>query len=231
MRSGNWRETGDPIRFLEDGTLADGQHRLAACVKANIPIRVTVVSGLSRDDMLAVDRGRVRSIGDGLTIAHGVPSGARTAAAIRSAFCYAYGVASTSTTPSEVDKFYMAHTGIVDSIRAAGQIGSGLGDSSAAALHYIAHWLGHGERADAMFHVFKTGVPDYPDCPAHLYRERMLRDRARRTPVGRARQMDLLATAWRHFLRRRPTKVVKPNDNLTIDGWTPASLFAATKPL
>ena len=79
MKSGKWRDNGDPVRFMTDGSLGDGQHRLAACARANVPITVLVVSGLTKEDMLTVDRGRIRSIGDMLAIAHGVRNGRHVA--------------------------------------------------------------------------------------------------------------------------------------------------------
>lgn len=64
MASGNWHTNGESIKLKLDGTLFDGQHRLAAIVKANRPI-LTLVTWT--DDTLGVDRGMGRTFGQLLT--------------------------------------------------------------------------------------------------------------------------------------------------------------------
>ena len=39
IRRGQWELNGESIKFDEDGVLFDGQHRLAAVVEANKPIK------------------------------------------------------------------------------------------------------------------------------------------------------------------------------------------------
>lgn len=48
MSSGAWTITNQGIGFAEDGTLLDGQHRLAAVVKAGIPIQMLVINNLPK---------------------------------------------------------------------------------------------------------------------------------------------------------------------------------------
>jgi hypothetical protein len=62
--SDNWKLTHQGICFDESGHLIDGQHRLAAIVKANKAILTLVTRGVSREDSLrAVDQGRLRTRG------------------------------------------------------------------------------------------------------------------------------------------------------------------------
>jgi hypothetical protein len=69
MADGTWRNTHQNcIAFYEDGTLADGQHRLAAVVKAGKSIEMFVATGLSRVDGAAIDQGRARKLRDALVI-------------------------------------------------------------------------------------------------------------------------------------------------------------------
>jgi hypothetical protein len=46
MIAGNWALTGQGISFDDNDNLLDGQHRLAAVVKANKPVQMMVLSGL-----------------------------------------------------------------------------------------------------------------------------------------------------------------------------------------
>lgn len=49
MKNGEWKNNGETIKFYEDGTLFDGQHRLAGVVKAGVPVLMTVVWGIGKD--------------------------------------------------------------------------------------------------------------------------------------------------------------------------------------
>ena len=49
MASGDWRWTGDSVKFATDGTLLDGQHRLAAIAEAGCTITTLIVRGLKND--------------------------------------------------------------------------------------------------------------------------------------------------------------------------------------
>ena len=52
MKNGKWEMNGEPIVFDEDGVLKNGQHRLAAIVMADIPVKILVVRGVSRDTIV-----------------------------------------------------------------------------------------------------------------------------------------------------------------------------------
>jgi hypothetical protein len=64
MRRGDWRETHQGIAFGTDGTLFDGQHRLAAVVEAGVPITMMVTYDLDDRSREAIDTGRKRTPGD-----------------------------------------------------------------------------------------------------------------------------------------------------------------------
>lgn len=64
---GNWILNGESIKIGEDGTLKDGQHRLSAVVKANVPVKMLVVFDIP-ESINFFDRGRTRSVCDTLRI-------------------------------------------------------------------------------------------------------------------------------------------------------------------
>lgn len=68
MKSGEWKWNGDPIRFSSTGVLLDGQHRLQACVEADMSIRATVIAGLGDDAYKTIDHGRARRLTDSLYV-------------------------------------------------------------------------------------------------------------------------------------------------------------------
>lgn len=66
MVNGAWKFNGDSIRFAEDGTLLDGQHRLAAIIRANVTVPFIVVWGLPREAQDTMDIGAHRALRDQL---------------------------------------------------------------------------------------------------------------------------------------------------------------------
>ncbi len=82
MKAGAWTVTNQGIGFADDGTLLDGQQRLSAIVKAGIPVKMLVVTGLPRTyanngsgelfTQDVIDGNKPRTPGDILHLSHGV---------------------------------------------------------------------------------------------------------------------------------------------------------------
>ena len=68
MKNNQWKLTHQGISFYENNSIADGQHRLLAIIKANKPIQAFVTYGLKQESGLAIDRGRPRSVVDNIKI-------------------------------------------------------------------------------------------------------------------------------------------------------------------
>lgn len=64
MKAGQWKKSDTNICFFEDGTLANGQHRLHAVIKAGVPVKMDIEYNVPRD--MVFDRGKPRSTGDTL---------------------------------------------------------------------------------------------------------------------------------------------------------------------
>lgn len=61
MKSGRWQLNGEAIEFGADGTLKNGQHRLAAIVVADKPVTMLVVHGVD-DSVNIYDSGSNRTV-------------------------------------------------------------------------------------------------------------------------------------------------------------------------
>jgi hypothetical protein len=68
MRSRQWRLTHQGIALNGDGSVKDGQHRLAAVVESGVAQWFWVFSGITDDDMEVIDTHRPRTIADAMTI-------------------------------------------------------------------------------------------------------------------------------------------------------------------
>lgn len=64
MEQGNWKVTSDTIKFNGDGSLIDGQHRLAACVQAKVNFKTYVAHGIDSEAKEAIDTGQRRTFAD-----------------------------------------------------------------------------------------------------------------------------------------------------------------------
>jgi len=68
MKSGKWKENGEPIIIDTNGVIKDGQHRLMAVAQTGFAFRVPVISGVNEDVMDTIDTGSNRSAADVLQL-------------------------------------------------------------------------------------------------------------------------------------------------------------------
>lgn len=66
MAQGNWRMTGEAIKFTVDGRLIDGQNRLYAVIMADVSVRMMVIRGLADEAQDVMDGGARRTNADQL---------------------------------------------------------------------------------------------------------------------------------------------------------------------
>lgn len=68
MSAGKWRLTHQGLAFNCDGTLLDGQHRLAAIVQSGVTVQMLVARGVDSRSQLVMDDHAKRSAGDALSL-------------------------------------------------------------------------------------------------------------------------------------------------------------------
>lgn len=62
MLAGQWVDTHQGIAFSPSGVLLDGQHRLRAIIRADVPVRLMVARGVPEESFGLLDRGQMRSL-------------------------------------------------------------------------------------------------------------------------------------------------------------------------
>jgi hypothetical protein len=82
MAAGDWTYTGDTIKFSKEGTLLDGQNRLAACVRSGKSFKTLTVFGIEQEAFAKIDTNAVRTNADTMEIV-GVPHSRVVASAVR----------------------------------------------------------------------------------------------------------------------------------------------------
>lgn len=68
MKNGRWQITGESIKFNAEGALLDGQHRLAAIVKAGVTVPMVVMRGIPDSAQRVMDTGQARTASDALAM-------------------------------------------------------------------------------------------------------------------------------------------------------------------
>ncbi|MFI6519524.1 hypothetical protein ACIBF1_28480 [Spirillospora sp. NPDC050679] len=87
IKRDEWQVTHQGIAFDQDGRLIDGQHRLAAIVKAQIPVQVLVTWGVNSTAFTVMDTGRKRTGKDALSLLNEA-NASHLAAALRGLHLY-----------------------------------------------------------------------------------------------------------------------------------------------
>lgn len=118
LTEGHWRYTGEPIIF-SNTRLLDGQHRLHACVAANVPLQSNVTFGVDDAAWSYIDCGVARSPGDVFKM-HGVANANDVAAATRLVRAYETGalpLKNRTITHEELYEHYLRYSEIQKGVR------------------------------------------------------------------------------------------------------------------
>lgn len=179
MTSGHWRENGGTIRFAKDGTLLDGQHRLAAVVASGVTIRTLVVRGLDPEVFDTIDTIMEDRTGADLLALRGY----KNTHALRSAAYWLRrherGTASrvgdsARMTAPEALRVIEQHPGLVDSLSMYVGLKIKFVRSMAAAAHYLFAKVDR-EEADRWIMDLATGADLSTGDPVYQLREKLIR--------------------------------------------------------
>ena len=213
--AGNWKLNGDAIRFYTNGDLADGQHRLTACVESGVSFLTVIIRGVPLPAMPTIDRGRSRTRNDVLKL-QGMTNTERLSGSLR----YIVGFLKhgdplrsgsqqfqkTIFSDQAMFELLEEYPGIIDAAEGIGAYQRAmriLTPSTATALYFMFRTLDEDD-ADRFFLDLDTGVGLTAVDPVYRLRERLMRDRAdmtRRGPQLYHHWMKLAGAAWN--MRRR----------------------------
>lgn len=159
MKDGNWQLTGAPIVFNGDGTLLDGQHRLTACVQADVPFTTVIVRGAPTESALAVDTGLKRSVADHLR-RMGYTDAVALAALLRIAWQYDNNLIlqAKGPTPHQLIAYVEDHPDVTEWMNPGKRLKTHLGitQTSASFALYATGRMGGDETQDALAFVDQT---------------------------------------------------------------------------
>ncbi len=120
MNKGRWSFNGAPIVFGTDGTLLDGQHRLAAVVKSKSAIPFLILRGVSEDAQHTMDTGARRTAADAWELAGRDNNARRITAVARFALIVDDKVDNEKVSTAEIFDFVDQNPLIVQAVDRAG---------------------------------------------------------------------------------------------------------------
>lgn len=223
MKSGSWRLTFDPIRFGDDGSLLDGQHRLHACILADTPFASLVVYNMPSELRSVIDIGASRTTADVLTLtgsanASLLGGAARWLIAARSGVNTNTGVA-VAVSVAQVLEAVGSHPKLETSVTRCMGAKAVPSPTLLMFLHYATGFvIGDLERADAFVNVFKTGVPDYAGCPAHKLREFIVHTRGQKSMLNRKEKWPATVHALNLFRKKTQIKLLRWGRDVELEG-------------
>lgn len=180
MLAGNWMsaETTETIKLAAQGVLVDGQHRLAAVVKAGRAQQFWVARNVPAGAVEMVDTGRSRSFSDVLTMGGEENSTSRRlAATLKWLYHLEHDSALTSgraVSHAEMRRTLEAHPGVVDAVRRAYESRDVTPQSVLAAVYTLAREK-RPRKADEWLEAVQEGADIGRNHPAFVLRRKFRR--------------------------------------------------------
>ena len=203
IKHGRWIYNSATIVFNGDGTLLDGQHRLAAIIDADMPVKAAVARGVAKAAMPTIDANVARTASDAIHLV-GVGYAHRIAAAARMLITLKEGrhMSQRKMSNSEILEFMKKHPRLADTCVEAEAARVLPGSIVATWLYLAKHVSGMQQEADEALSVLVSGAPKYQGDPIHVFRERVIRMPAGMKSHHKQRLFLTwtLAAAWNDFL-------------------------------
>lgn len=208
-----WQLNGETITFYVDGSVANGQHRLTACVDVGHPFETYIIGDIDPAAGDSIDIGIGRTAGDMLG-RHAEPDGRNLAAALL--VCWKLdvnghlGTGASIPYPTRTDLFMYLEDN--PTIRLSMPNGSALSKSVVryrrslgTALHFLTSRIDE-EAASDFWARLEDGVGLYPGHPVLALRTVLIRE------IGQPRRLEaedvaaLTVKAWNAYRRRANIK-------------------------
>lgn len=224
MTAGHWDgDNGETLKIACDGTIPDGQHRLYACLKAQVPFRSLVVTGVAPQAQDTIDTGIKRKLSDQLML-KGEVNYTLLAALARWSWRWLRGVrirggASLPTpTPAEITEYIAAAPHLRDAAAFAAR--ARMTFRSMRGPVFGMAWLLFHEKDSLAANVFLERVIDGANIgvghPAHTLRARIYRAKETGERFTEHEQLALMIIAWNAFREDRKLTIIKfPAGGLT----------------
>lgn len=188
MAAGRWQVNGETVKFGEDGTLLDGQHRLLAVLEADTAVQMWVIRGIPVVAQATMDGGAKRTTKDILGM-EGVENAAVVASVVKRAVMWErsdYTFKGQVSTP-EAQNYLQKNPGILRSAEMATMV-RGMFRPLQPSVTGVSHWILSGVAPDEVpwfFARLADGATMESQHPIMVLRRRLMDealDRTKRVP-------------------------------------------------
>lgn len=213
---GEWEYNGDPIRMGNVGgrlVVIDGQHRLAACILAGIPVETDIMWNCPLTMQDNIDNGTKRRLSDQLEL-RGEHSVQVLAATLVWYHKWTNGRITSGTShrhaPTNPQAFALldANPNIRESIRWGGKAGKMVPQSIGAMLHYAFAQVSR-EDADEFIRLVQTGDGQGIGDPPYALRKRCEKARSDAQTTRTTHYAAWTIKAWNNWIQGLEMKQVK----------------------
>ena len=203
MKSGEWAENGSAISFATDGTLLNGQHRLAAVVQSNRSIMALVVRGLPNKAQDTMDDLAKRTLADTFNF-HGVNNATSAASIVRRVLLWQNGVRTNSGAfqPTKAESLAAVRNdpSLAVAINAASQMSKrNLVSPSIVGLTWWLFWNIDEEDCGNFWAGLHTGANLATNSPIYLVREQIITMKSRVERVPETAFLAYIIQAWNQY--------------------------------
>ncbi len=220
MSNGEWIINGETVKVAHDGSLIDGQHRLAAIVQSGVPSNLLLVEGLSTDHNVqyTTDVGMKRSLNHTLALL-GEKSTASLASALRVLWRFRKGLMLTNQQPAFSEALHLLeqHPGIRDAVTQAGHSKSDFRASTVSWCIYTTKTIAEfddeisTEDVDVFWQRLQTGLFDQSVEGDPIVALRNKVALARKSPMMRITSQAsaaLTVKTWNSYIDGTPVKLL-----------------------
>lgn len=211
MRNGDWQLNGEGICFNTEGQLLNGQHRLAAVIQADCPVRLQITRGIANSAFATIDQGKPRTAANVFTAAS-VPSATEAAAVARLVCIWdrrhivSQGPKEAVPTATMLLEYYPQ---IADSVRFVGRVRARLRGLLPPSEIGFLHWLfGGTHRVERFFEAVADGEGLIGTDPQYRLRERLIGQLRHRARLGATMRLALAIKAWNASYQGRPLRAL-----------------------
>jgi hypothetical protein len=211
IKEGNWKLTGDTIKYDPEGNLIDGQHRLWACIEAGVPFTSMVAYNVEADCFDVIDSGMKRSLAHKLLLG-GHKNGAKLAGACSLLWKYRYKYLQKNAPVRPTDKENMRiltdNPGLEEAVEISKSVQHIVSAATAAFLFFVFAELDAAE-ASYFFEKLATGEDLLQGDPIMAFRERLIKNR---TSISKLRQRDIVILgikAWNAYREKRKIRHIQ----------------------
>ena len=209
MERGTFRpDNGDSIRIDVDGNILDGQHRLAAIIKAGKPVTMLIAKDVDRETFATIDTGKRRTVHDVVhidlaRIGVAAPKGATASARLLLEYESRFSTGASKTSkgsrqglvPVDAVRDACIRPGFIDAVNRGMKAAKRMVvvTTAPAAVALLVCERDNKEACDAYFHRLQTMVGIQPGGPEHSV-DRALRSwRETGSPLQRSAYGQLFA--------------------------------------